>query len=84
MLAQSSPKSAPVAKAEREDVTSGPEPKSPGAPVEIIGEGNMKIGNGTTPTIIKDVHVWKAGLEVSRGARPVGDLSDFEELEAKL
>ena len=74
MLAQSSPKSTPVGETEREDV----------APAEIIGEGSMKIGNGTTPTIIKDVHVWKAGLEVSRGARPVRDLSDFEELEAKL
>ena len=83
MLAQSSPKSLPVAETEREGVTSEPEPKSP-APVKTIGEENMKIGNGTTPTIIKDVHVWKAGLEVSRGARPVGDLSDFEELEAKL
>lgn len=84
MLAQSSPKSPPVAETEKEGVTSGPEPKSPEAPVKIIGEENMKIGNGTTPTIIKDVHVWKAGLEVSRGARPVRDLSDFEELEAKL
>lgn len=84
MLAQSSPKSAPAAETEREGVTSGSEPKSPETPVEVIGEENMKIGNGTTPTIIKDVHVWKAGLEVSRGARPVKDLSDFEELEAKL
>ncbi|KAF2816319.1 LuxS/MPP-like metallohydrolase [Mytilinidion resinicola] len=52
--------------------------------VEADGETHVKLGNGTTPVVIRDVHAWKAGLEVSKGARPVQDLSDFEEIEAKL
>lgn len=84
MLAQSSPKSVSVGGPEKDGVTSGLEAKSVEAPIEIIGEEKVKTGNGTTPVIIKDVHAWKAGLEVSRGARPVRNLSDFEELEAKL
>lgn len=36
------------------------------------------------PTVVEDVHAWKAGLEVSKGASPVCDLSEFEELDAKL
>lgn len=36
------------------------------------------------PTIIEDVHAFKASLGVSRGPQPVKDLSEFEELEAKL
>ncbi|KAI9803791.1 MAG: hypothetical protein M1825_001671 [Sarcosagium campestre] len=34
--------------------------------------------------IIKDVREFKAGLEISAGARPVEDLSRYEELESKL
>ncbi|OCK75895.1 hypothetical protein K432DRAFT_307572 [Lepidopterella palustris CBS 459.81] len=52
--------------------------------VEINGSGQKNIGNGTTPVVITDVHAWKASLEVSRGARAVRDLSDFEDLGAKL
>jgi insulysin len=52
--------------------------------VEADGETHVKLGNGTTPIVIRDVHAWKAGLEVSKGARPVQDLSEFEEIEAKL
>jgi insulysin len=36
------------------------------------------------PTIIENVHAFKASLNVSAGPRPVKDLSEFEDLEAKL
>ena len=36
------------------------------------------------PHFIEDVWAWKAGMDVSKGARPVKDLSEFEELEPKL
>ncbi|KAJ9639866.1 metalloprotease [Coniosporium tulheliwenetii] len=41
-------------------------------------------GNGTEPVEITDVHAFKASLSVSAGARPVRDLSEFEDLESKL
>jgi insulysin len=34
--------------------------------------------------MIENVDTWKAGLRVSEGPRPVVDLSEFEEIEAKL
>ena len=36
------------------------------------------------PVFIGDVRLYKAGLMVSAGARPVKDLSEFEEIDAKL
>jgi insulysin len=36
------------------------------------------------PVIIDNVHEFKAQLKVSSGARPVKDLCEFEEIEAKL
>lgn len=39
---------------------------------------------GKEPEFITDVHTFKASLGVSAGARPVKDLSEFEETEAKL
>lgn len=36
------------------------------------------------PVVIEDVKAWKATMPVSAGARPVKDLGEFEELEAKL
>jgi len=35
-------------------------------------------------TLIGNVHEFQSGLEVTRGPVPVRDLSEFEELEAKL
>lgn len=40
--------------------------------------------NGTVPVVIKDVRDFKAGLVASAGARPVKDLSEFEEIDSKL
>ncbi|EXJ75396.1 insulysin [Cladophialophora psammophila CBS 110553] len=37
-----------------------------------------------TPVIIKDVAMWRAGLEVTKGPVPVEDLQAFEDLESKL
>ena len=34
--------------------------------------------------IIENVEIWKAGLRVSEGPRPLVDLSEFEEIEPKL
>ncbi|ORX97184.1 Metalloenzyme, LuxS/M16 peptidase-like protein [Clohesyomyces aquaticus] len=36
------------------------------------------------PVRIEDVHVWKAGLQMSTGVRPVKDLGEFMEGNAKL
>lgn len=41
-------------------------------------------GNGKSVVMIKDVEAWKAGLRLSEGPRPVMDLSEFDEIEAKL
>ncbi len=65
------------------------------AGVEGESEGKEKAANGIVnggtkgiihkdAAMIEDVHAFKAGLAVSAGARPVKDLSEFEELEPKL
>ena len=36
------------------------------------------------PVWIEDVRIWKAGLEVSAGAQPIRDISEFMEAGAKL
>ncbi|TID23091.1 Flavin carrier protein 2 [Venturia nashicola] len=49
------------------------------------GGAEVKAADHTNaPTIIEDVHAFKASLDVSRGPQPVKDLSEFEDLEAKL
>lgn len=40
--------------------------------------------NGTKPVVIQDVRDFKQGLAVTAGARPVMDLSEYEDLDAKL
>ncbi|KAI9654808.1 MAG: Insulinase (Peptidase M16) [Bathelium mastoideum] len=42
------------------------------------------INSGPKPVVIEDVPKWKAGMEIGRAARPVKDLTEFEELEPKL
>lgn len=37
-----------------------------------------------TPVLIKDVAVWRAGLEVTKGPVAIEDIRDFEDLESKL
>lgn len=50
----------------------------------VVKDASPPSSNGTTPIIIDDVRNFKAGLTVSAGARPVKDLSEYEELDAKL
>lgn len=58
----------------------------PGLGIEAASETAAQVnGDKKKPAVeIEDVAFWKAGLVVSRGARPVQDLSTFEELEPKL
>ena len=55
-------------------------------PKEDEADGQVAT-NGDTPSktiVIEDVKAFKASMPLSAGARPVKDLSEFEELEAKL
>lgn len=50
-------------------------------------ETNGEVANGDKPNktvLIEDVKAFKARMPLSAGATPVKDLSEFEELEAKL
>lgn len=53
-----------------------------------VDEHLGSISNGSTAipaaTEIADVRRFKSGLMVSQGARPVKDLCDFEDVDAKL
>ncbi|KAH9898898.1 ubiquitin carboxyl-terminal hydrolase-like protein [Xylariomycetidae sp. FL2044] len=40
--------------------------------------------NGTVPLLIKNVRDFKAGLSATAGARPIHDLSEFEDTDSKL
>ncbi|KAI9687438.1 MAG: Insulinase (Peptidase M16) [Bogoriella megaspora] len=72
--------------------TAGTKPNGEAAYLNGNGTANGVAANGetgvksktTTPEKITDVWAWKAGMAVSRGARPVKDLSEYEELESKL
>ena len=46
--------------------------------VVVVGDGPSKT------VVIEDVKAFKASMPLSAGVRPVKDLSEFEELEAKL
>ncbi len=47
-------------------------------------EETRPIPNGTQPVLITSVRDYKARLAATAGARPVHDLSEFEELDSKL
>jgi hypothetical protein len=49
--------------------------------VDIIDHGSTAVPAATE---ISDVRRFKSGLMVSQGARPVRDLCDFEDVDAKL
>lgn len=36
------------------------------------------------PTLIQDVHLWKASMQVSKGVLPVTNIKDYQEFESKL
>lgn len=50
----------------------------------VSNDGNVEAEEKKQPILIKDVRAWKAGLQASRGPRAVRDLSEFEDLGAKL
>ncbi|MCJ1486422.1 Insulinase (Peptidase M16) [Schaereria dolodes] len=61
----------------------------PGLGIEICPTAEAAADLPPTPpmpktTYIENVYEFKAGLEVSRGPRPVKDLSEFEDSEPKL
>jgi insulysin len=50
-----------------------------------FGGAEVKSKNASEPpSTIEDVHAFKASLNVSAGPQPVKDLSEFEDIEAKL
>lgn len=51
---------------------------------DIVKDAKPPSGNGTTPHVIDDVRTFKAGLAATAGARPVKDLSEYEDLDSKL
>ena len=51
---------------------------------EGTGSRTPPSTNGTVPFVIENVRDFKSRLLVSAGARPVKDLSEFEDLEPKL
>ncbi|KAF2091088.1 a-pheromone processing metallopeptidase Ste23 [Saccharata proteae CBS 121410] len=59
----------------------------PGLGIEVPESEEVSAGEAVPqkePVVIEDVKAFKVGMEVSRGARPVCDLSTFEEVGSKL
>lgn len=48
------------------------------------GDATTIYSNGTEPLLIQSVRNYKARLSVTAGARPIRDLTDFEEIDSKL
>lgn len=61
----------------------GIKPKQPQQESEVVVNGDAEIKQAEV-VVIEDVKAFKASMPVSAGARPVKDLSEFEELEPKL
>jgi insulysin len=59
----------------------GDKPKENAAP---DGETETIPGNGTEPYLIENVRDYKSRLVASAGARPIKELSEFEDLDLKL
>jgi insulysin len=51
---------------------------------DVVKDAEPPSANGTKPVFIEDVRSFKASLPASNGARPLRDLSEYEDLEAKL
>lgn len=51
---------------------------------DVVKDAEPPSSNGTRPVFIDDVQSFRASLPASTGARPLTDLAEFEELEAKL
>jgi insulysin len=44
----------------------------------------QSVVDATHPVLIKDVHAWKASMQLSTGVRPVRNLEEFVEVAEKL
>ncbi|KAL2188482.1 LuxS/MPP-like metallohydrolase [Thermothelomyces heterothallicus CBS 203.75] len=51
---------------------------------DVVKDAEPPSANGTTPVFIDDVRSFRASLPASNGAKPLKDLSVYEDLEAKL
>jgi insulysin len=51
---------------------------------DVVKDAEPPSANGTKPVFIEDVRSFKASLPASNGARPLKDLSEYEDVEAKL
>ena len=60
-------------------IVASEETAQPNGEVEVNGESTTK-----KTVVIEDVKAFKASMPLSAGVRPVKDLSEFEELGAKL
>jgi len=57
----------------------------PAEPEILDGAADAKdAGDASHPVIIKDIHAWKSGMQVSAGVRPVRPLEEFMEIAEKL
>lgn len=50
---------------------------------EVKADAASASGAGQ-PVLIKDVHAWKAGMQVSAGVKPVRPLEEFVEIAERL
>lgn len=57
----------------------------PAEPEVLRESGDVEsITDAAHPVLIKDVHAWKAGMQLSAGVRPVKPLESFVEVAEKL
>jgi insulysin len=55
-----------------------------GLPAEPEVLDAKHVGDASHPVIIKDIHAWKAGMQVSAGVRPVKPFEEYMEIAEKL
>ena len=53
----------------------------PAEPEVLVDES---LVDASQPVLIKDIHAWKAGMQISAGVKPVRNLDDFVEVAEKL
>lgn len=51
---------------------------------EVVKDAEPPSSNGTTPVFIDDVRAFRASLPASNGAKPLKDLSEYEDVGFKL
>jgi len=55
-----------------------------GLPAEPEVKADAGSSGAGQPVLIKDVHAWKAGMQVSAGVKPVRPLEEFVEIAERL